>query len=315
MKPKKLLFLILIFSPISLFSQEPDSIDLWAWWEAGDTLDYEVTKITTQDFSTGTKKLDTVNYSLKFIVLEEKETEYHIKWIITNYINTGEENPEGKELLRRLMGVKGWSIEYITDEFGMFLDLKNWDEIEKSLRVAMEQGVTTKDLNPSEKKRLDTFIEPFLTKDGFLQIQYPEIAVFHQNCGYSLPVNEPVEYSLTAQNMFDSTIDWEGEIMIDSVNTEHYYCAGYDFAEPNVEQIKEMVDLIMKELLPTKKAGKELTRSSKYKSNTKTYFEYYYDKYIPITIKEIQSIDIDLGYIKNYRVNQIHFQLVNFKRE
>jgi hypothetical protein len=139
---KKIIFLTLL-SIISFDLNAQISVDAQTvgYWSINDTQSfkalYQKTKIKDNDTISDLK----VNYEIDITVIDSTKTSYTVEWFYKNYkIETD------NELISKLSKVaNNLKVKIKTDEFGAFIEVLNWQEIQKYI------GKTTKVLKKELK--------------------------------------------------------------------------------------------------------------------------------------------------------------------
>lgn len=313
MKKILTIFLLAQFFVLVVAAQDEDnSIPFVTYWSIGDTLRFEVTKTKhkwNNDLVTDT---DSTSHELTLIVLDSTDTSYKIKAVIRNQMEDFLYDPTYKAILKDYRQIDPI---YKTTETGEFLGIENWKDISNQMKPLYNRiiGVMTDDKKHSRqaKKRIESLLEMYNTKEGIEQLVYKELVAIHWPFGMAFPTKEPLLYEEEYPNLFGGApLRSEAKIYFEDIDPEDSFCVMIRESKLNPEDTKNLINDFIKKMKLNDKEAKEELKKAKYVMTDSSRMEYFYDLGLPLYLEMKRDMVVNLGAENMRVVEQMNISLI-----
>lgn len=290
---KKILFLgMLIFFNTSIYAQinlADSSVQVIGFWDKNEKQSYGITLEKYKIKGIDTAEREKHTYTVDISIIDSFADSYIINWYYKDY-NIETENPL-KEKLSTLF--KDMNVKIRTNEFGVFLEVINWEEIRHFILKATQMlKIETKDM-PGIEEFITDIEKNYTSKESIEAIAINDIRQFYVYHGLKYEYKFEYEAELKTSNIrggepFDTkVIYWLDEIdsaennymirMQQSINSEQLTLETYKYLNKIAEDLKQK--------MPKYKNFKKITNNT---WTTSIIHEYGWVIY-SIETKEIQS--------------------------
>lgn len=293
-------FLWLILLPIIGLSQEtPETIPFVAYWSAGDSYDFQITKIQKRWREGELIKNDSSSYIANFEVLEENEDIYRIKW--SYKANLTQEMNIPSELASIVSKYELREIIYKTSELGEFIEVENWDEMASLMTDLFDEITNSTELTGGIdvnliKKAMEPFKKIFTSQEGIERLVLKELQYFHYPFGVEYSMGDTIFYEDEIPNLVGGiAIRGDAKIFLDNIDTEEFYALLIQEMTLNPEDSKKMVvDLLTQMVSDPEKVREEFDRAE-FDIRDRNIFEFYYNPGVPIFIEASRTTNLKVA--------------------
>lgn len=315
---KKLLtiFAITIFSIQFINAQEQQGVPFVAYWEVGDSYNFQVDKVKKAWKVGKQSKNDSSSYVVNFEVIDSTETSYTIDWTYeTTLISDLDLNDEvNAQLITKLNPYKYTSVKYKTTEVGAFVEILNWEEISEMMKTALDIVIEEKSKgeNSAEmKEALKPFRAMFETKAGIEQVLLKELQYFHFPFGFEFDQNTPLDYEDELPNVLGGKpLRADARLAVESVNFEDNFAVLKHTMNVNEKDAKEFLNTMFQQMGVKDKDVKKMIKKGVFNIEDDNTFEYFFYPGVPYLIETKRNTIVEFdGYAgRNYEL--IRIQLV-----
>lgn len=313
---RKLLSLIIVLVlSAPLFSQDDKTkVAFAAYWEVGDTYDFKVSKLQQQWKDDKKVRDENQEYFATFTVLEETESYYTISWSYKNNLDRLFAVPDGT--MDEFSDYSMVEIIYRTSEVGDFLEVLNWEEIGKNMRLFFDQiievaGKENEDFKSKLHKTTEPFKEIWSSKEGIESIIMKEIQYFHFLMGVEFDITKPIVYKDELPNMFGGKpIKANAKLTFEEVDFENDFCVVKHEMDIDPKGAKEIVQQVLSNLNMESKEIKKALKKSVFEVKDRNTFEYYFYPCIPHRIETERESKFDINGEKIKRIDKIIIELI-----
>jgi hypothetical protein len=176
----------------------PFEIDIDAAWQEGDTRSYELTTYRKDSGGEGQEQERRVATDIQITVLDSMDTGYALEWVYGESRLVEPATPVLPSLEEFLQQPAGLRIEYATDRFGAYRELRNVEEVQSFVEAMMEQildqmaeaGGSEEEIEGTRRIIQQLLSDPTGMETLFLQ----EVQLFHALNGFLFDSLEPIQY-------------------------------------------------------------------------------------------------------------------------
>lgn len=310
----KLFFIFWFLGSFFCFSQiDSTKVAFVAYWSKGDSYDFKITKINKQWEEEKISNQDSTTYFANFTVIDSTANEYKINWKYkANFTNLPLQIGELLNNNNIILDFK-----YKTNELGEFLEVENWEEISDLMEAKFNLAMTTQLMkNPKmDTAKFQNAIQPFMnvftSKEGIEMFILKELQYFHFPLGVEFNPKESLIYEEEFSNLLNGDpLRGNGKISFEAVDYENSFCIFNQNVKINSEDAKEMIIQLFDQMGVKKGEFMDKFKSSKFDITDNNYFEYFYSPGIPYYIETSRSAELDIGEIKNKRIEIIRIELI-----
>jgi len=310
MKISYFLLFLFLFAQKVMGQTKTDSIPFIAYWAAGDSHNFTITKIKQQWQEDNLIKNDSTSFQASFTVLDSSDIGYRIKWAydidLSQFANSADST---SNLIKSIAKDMIMEATYRTNEIGQFVELENLEEIknrtlsiyrtiseyiEKSGKMSAEQ---------SEKMQL-TLNKIFSSKELVEQMVAKDIILFHSPFGFQYPVTDTLRYEDKIANLFGGpALQADVRVHVNALDPDNRYCIISQTASINPKDAKKYLMSLLPQLGITDKEMGEIAQTSTFNIVDKKHLEYWYDPGIPNFIESNRQSILQTGDKKVKRVD------------
>lgn len=305
-------FILLLFVSSQVFAQiGPNEVPIVAYWSKGDTLNYQMTKISIQKKLGQTTKVDSSLTDVKIIVFDSTEFMYRLKWRSQTDLS---QMGIPKEMMDELKEFTQFDIVYKTDEFGSFLEVENWEEIAEKMETLLEMVIESSPSNidkESLKKRMQPLLSAFTSKEGVEQLLCKEIHFLHFAFGYAYDTLVKQEFTQQLPNVFSGGyLNSTGTQWVENINLQDYTLELRENSVIDEKDTKELIlDMLSRLKIPKSNIKKEY-KKSKIELNDQRYLKIDFRRGVPIYTSTSREIKVKLPNQDAEKIDIVKFQLV-----
>lgn len=248
----------------SQINPDDSTVQVVAFWEKGDKLQYKVTnetvKLKGKDTTTHERSVSYYDVS----VTKETKKSYTLQWVCTS-CNVKTESP----ILRRLSkGCKGMKIIYETDEMGEFKKFVNMKQIKKQMEKSYKEVKKDLESITKMKEQIEQLEKNALTESAIEDNALSFIHLFHSFHGRQFKLKELLQGDLKEPNLLGGEdFDAKFSLSLDSINfSEEFSIIKMEevidkeqFRNETLKYATKVVKSMGVETLPTIEDVKELT--------------------------------------------------------
>jgi hypothetical protein len=309
------IFLFLLTASLSCFGQDDQSaVPFVAYWSIGDSYDFKVTKINKQWKDHVLSKNDSTSYIVNFKVIDSTESSYRIKWV---YQTDFSQFNIPDEFTDKFSQYKLTEVIYLTNEFGEFIEIENWQEISKMIKSLMNDYITilTQENESIDKERLLKSIQPlkaiYDSQEAIELIVFKEIQYFHFPFGVELPVDEKTVYEDLLPNMLGGEpIRGNTALYFKEVDFDESYCLLIQEMNLNKDDTKELLLTFFRQIEIAENELSQAVKSAKFEITDYNEFEFYFFPGVPIKIETKRESLIDIQNEKARGLETVRIQFV-----
>jgi hypothetical protein len=157
-------------------------------------------------------------------VIDKTDEYYVIEW---EYGETTFDNEEAANnpLVAMVLGLTmGMRLEYETDQFGSFIRLRNWEEVQQNMQMVFEALIQTLQEYGFDEDMItlirDT-VEPMVSGEQAISQTLKEVHLYHLPFGLNYEIDKPITYSDLLPNPFGGdSFPSEGVLLLESYDPE-----------------------------------------------------------------------------------------------
>ncbi|QCK16557.1 hypothetical protein [Mangrovivirga cuniculi] len=252
---KYLFFLCILIGSIKSFAQTKPAgtpVQILANWMLHDNKTYTITENKFKVIEKDTVVNESITYEVSIEVSDSTTTSYTVEWTYDNF----QVNSNDISLNQLSYILKGLSIEFKTDELGIFERLSNYEEIQEFLNDNLYTIRDQFDDQESYVKFKTRIEKEYLVQNNFETKVIRDILQFHQFHGTEFYDDETYFGEIQVPNMyggepFDSDVtfwlednDYSKGVfevkMQEIINSQQLTRATYDFLKNNYSGIEEI---------------------------------------------------------------------------
>lgn len=291
--------------------EDTTQIAFIAYWQKGETRNYEITKVKTKWKNGEVETLDSVQYMAKFEVIDSTSKFYKVKWSYENDLFQTYQLSE--KSIQKLAKYKYIEVIYKTDELGVFLEIENWEEISKMTKKVFEELFQSK--KESERKRARQRLEPIMmaydTKEGIEQLLFKELHIFHLPLGGQYDITEPQVYEENLPNLLsEGVVRGNGVLTFEEINREEEFCVFTQKLKLNSEDSKKMISDVFKKMKRTEYDMEEALKSSFVDINDNSRYSYFYGYGLPFELMTSREIHMKIQDEEVRQIEKIKVKLI-----
>lgn len=185
---------------------EPITIDLVPHWIAGETRSIEITKGRTENNPDIGEITASATTPIEITVLEQTEDGYVIQWVYGEARLDSGELPSDPMIDVMTSMANGLRFEFGTDELGIPTGLRNWEEVEASLKETvnlMFDFIEGQGMAGGEIESIRQALEPLMSSRELMEaLSSDEIGLYHLPFGGIYDLAIPVSSSDLLPNVF-----------------------------------------------------------------------------------------------------------------
>jgi hypothetical protein len=206
-------FLLLLFVSPSLFSQinlSDSTFQAVGYWNKGEKQVYTITNESYKIEGADTARLEFLKYSVDITVADSTADSYIIDWLYRDY-----ELESDNEFTRRLMSLnENMKVRIKTDEFGMFKEVVNWEELRETVLKALE--VLKKEFSavPNMDQIVDQTGRLFSSREAIESAAVKEIQQFYTFHGGKYKLGEELTNKIKLPNLYQGDKPFDTEITV-----------------------------------------------------------------------------------------------------
>lgn len=293
---KRICFFIYLLSFFfSNVSGQSDSlfIPIAAYWEKGDQYDFRVTKVKKTWHDRKITLDDSIQYIARFYVTHADSDSYTIEWSLKNYFFDLLKLPP--EVFEKFSSYQTLRVLYKTDQFGVFREIQNWQEISRMINDLFEESA----LRSPEPQKLIESLKPMLsvynTKRGIEQLLFKELLLMHFPFGKQYEKGRLYNYTEPIPVMMNSEpVTGNGVIFVRMSSQQARRCELVQRMEVFPDSAKKMLESYFHSLGMRPQSIPGTIASSTVKVNEENIYDYYYFPGIPEILTASRETLIDV---------------------
>lgn len=231
------------------------------YWSIGDKKSYHLTRTETV-FKNDKKKAEettTVEFDLQISVLDSTDSSYHMRM---TYKNRKKESDK-KSKAFTANPLENYSIEYMTDEYGVFDSITNLKELAELVKTQFSKTMDAMEGDDSTKLMIAQVAEKMFNNTDILKLFFQEeILLLHSIYGVQLKIETPVDFELEYPPLNDVKMLGEGTATLKMIDKERDYCSVYMVQRPYDEEIEAFLTELIVQSMPVNLEKVDLSECS-----------------------------------------------------
>lgn len=228
------IILILSFKVQGQINAKDSTVQVIGYWDLNEKQEFQASyeKYKIKDLDTTFVIKST--YDIDITVKDSATNSYEIEWFYKNYNIESE-----SKLVERLSKIaENMSVIIKTDEFGAFIEVKNWEEIKNYIdEVTTVMKGELKDI-PNIDKIIEQVSMIYSTKEGIEANAIKDIQQFYSFHGAMYKLNEKLSGNLETRNSYGGKpFDTKIEVSLDEIDFENDNCVLRTFQVVDSEQL------------------------------------------------------------------------------
>lgn len=218
---RKLLFLgFALFMIIQTYGQinmNDSTVQVTGFWDKNEKQTYFVTNHSYKVKDSDTLSSDIQQYKVDITIVDSTEHTYTIDWHYYDYEFFTE-----NELLKKLSSLaENLTVTIMTDEYGLLLEVKNWEDIKKMILKATKQiKEEIKDI-PNVEKVIKQIEDMYSSKESIEAGAIREIQQFYTYHGGMYKLHDTITATIQVPNLYGGLpFDSEVTLWLDEINAE-----------------------------------------------------------------------------------------------
>jgi hypothetical protein len=293
------LLLFLVFPLTFSVSCQTDTnfIPLAAYWNAGDTYDFQVTKIKRTWLDKKLTVNDSSQYAAHFLVAGADSVSYIIEWSFKNDLFDKLQLPdESRQKLQKYDVIK---VVYKTDQFGAFQEILNWKDLSNMLNEMVEELVDVKSRNHENadevRKAFQPLISVYSSQRRLELLVFKELLMMHFPYGKQYEKGKIYNYSEEIPIMVNSSpATGDGIIFLRLANTDSQRCELVQRLKILPDSTRKFLARYFQTIGMNPQAIGSAVESSVVDVNDENIYDYYYYPGIPVKVSVSRSTRIDV---------------------
>ena len=168
------------------------------YWQKGDLASFSFIKNKEKIEKGKPTSKETTTYWVEFSVVDANDTSYTINWknvrVMVNDKKAMDPNPEAFLKL-----TAGLNFKYLTTEYGEFLELLNWKEVQNLVNLELDR-LLTDSANPNSKTINNEFRKIFSSRENMEQYVMKDVQLFHSLYGGEYVLKEKLTLEMEMPN-------------------------------------------------------------------------------------------------------------------
>ncbi|MCH2045738.1 MAG: hypothetical protein MK212_16595 [Saprospiraceae bacterium] len=297
-------FIQTIFYAQETADQKQETVPFVAYWSLGDSYDFRITKIKKEWKEGILAREDSSVYIANFKVIDSTATNYKIRWKFKTNLKGFQLPPKIVEkLVQEYPKYMVTEVVYITDEFGAFVEIENWEEVAlmmKNLFYGVIDILTEE--KPEKREEIERSLQPIIqmytTKEGIALYVLNELALFHFMIGGEFETQKPIIYKDAFPNMLGGDpIRADGKIYFETVDRDRAFCVLVNEVDANSKDVNRVIEEFTEYMMKNadldkkeRKKSKKMLKKSDIEISYVAKFEFYYYPCIPQKIEAVRKI-------------------------
>ncbi len=190
------------------------TVQVLAYWDMGDKYEFEHTEKNYKVEKGDTIFGDCITETFELAVIDSTETSYTLRYTMLTH-DAQIKDSIGQELSRKLHEVtQGIPIDILTDQYGTFQDIVNWDELQITLNKAFDiakgelrsyfQSIYPDSISRRLEPMIERTFEPFRNKQTLIGGMKYITQLFYYH-GISMNTGMTYSWDEQIQSMFDGS--------------------------------------------------------------------------------------------------------------
>ena len=239
------IILILSFKVKGQINVKDSTVQVIGYWDLNEKqsfkASYEKYKIKESDTTFSIKS----TYEVDITIKDSTSNSYEIEWFYKNY-----KIESDNRLVEKLSKIaENMSVNIKTDEFGAFVEVKNWEEIKKYILKAT--SVMKEELKnvPNIDKIIEQTSMIYSTKEGIEANAIKDIQQFYSFHGGKYKLNEKLTGELQTRNNYGGKpFDTKVDVTLDEIDFENDNCVLRTYQVIDSEQLTNATYNYLKKL-------------------------------------------------------------------
>ncbi|MFK7757338.1 MAG: hypothetical protein AB8B53_10450 [Flavobacteriales bacterium] len=310
---KHLLVILTAIISFSAHSQgAEETLPFVAYWSLGDSFVYEVEKTSVKMNDGVITENDTTRYTATFSVVDSTSATYTVSYAIKNDFPSQFGSGEIPEALKKFEEI---TLLILTDEFGSFKEIKNWEEVSEKLNnmtnLVVASFVEAGLIKESETEAvLKGILATMVSQQAIEQLAFQEIQLMLFPFGAELSTEELVYEELLPNVFGGDPIRADSRLNISDINREDDSCIISHSLSVNEKDTKKLIGDLMETMnLDAADFKKEINRS-KYDMQDVTVSSFNYDYGLPLSVHYTRDFEIVLLGENSTQLKEIIIELV-----
>ncbi len=297
----------------STTEQDTTGVPFVAYWEIGDSYNFQVTKIRRQWKEGISTKNDSSSQVVNFLVLDSTATSYKIKWSTKTDLS---EFNIPLELTESMSKYSVTDVIYTTTELGEFVGIENWEEISDMMQnLLTDMMVLIAEDGDVDMATLKGAMQPvqnlYSSKAGLEKLVFKELNFMHFPFGLEYDLNNVIEYEDLLPNMLGGDpIRGDARLYIEDVDFENSFATLKQEMNLNPEDTKRIITSLFKQMNLNNEEFDEALASAEFDIRDNNSYSFYFNPGVPYIIETNRETVMKLGPEDGKRVDILRIELV-----
>ena len=186
------------------------TVQVIGYWDKNEKQSYSVTHESYRVKGTDTSSRDLSKYKVNITITDSTADSYTIDWFYHDY-----EIYSDNEVLQKISTiVQDMTITFITNELGVFQEVKNWKEVRDFIYKGLRMFKTETKEIPNMDKYIRQMEKMYDSKESIEAAAIKEIRLFHSFHGGKYSFNNNISATIKTANMYNSKEPFDTELIL-----------------------------------------------------------------------------------------------------
>ncbi|WP_282637078.1 hypothetical protein [Sphingobacterium thalpophilum] len=308
-------FLVLFLMRTGAYAQV-DTIPFAAYWAAGDSYDFTITKINQQWQEDRLIRNDSAAFQASFTVLDSLPDGYRIKWAYDiDWSQFSFADSSTSELIKSIAKDMVMNVIYKTDDIGQYVAIENFDDIKNSMlnifNTLSNHSKKSNKMSAQESEKMNQALYKIFSSEEMVeQMVAKDILLFHTPFGTMYPVKDTLQWKGEMANPFGQTsIPADIKVVVQDVDLDNSFCVISQETTINPADAKAFLLDLLPQLGLQANEMNEITNTSRFDMYDNKHLEYWYNPGVPYFIEAKREGALQLGKekLKHVEITRIQY--------
>jgi len=253
---KYLLLALFYFCGLSAFSQinlQDSTVQTIAYWDLNEKNTYQFLMESFEIAGNDTTTNSSISYKVDMSIVDSTETGYEFVWKYYDFeFEINREDSLYYEFSKKMLSISsGSKVQIKTNEYGVFQEVTNWEEIQSFYKSASDTLKSMFSNIPQINAVIDQTFGIYMTKNSIESQSILDVYQFLNFHGASYKLGEEVSATIKTNNVLGKDrLERNITVLLDEIFAEDndYRIISYSEADP--DQLKAELKLVFEKMLP-----------------------------------------------------------------
>lgn len=242
-----------VHTGISQMNFQDSTVQVISYYELGESYSYSVEVEEYKVEAKDTFEHEFMYYDLDVTVIDSTENSYILRWTYSEI----ESESEDTLLNTFISSIDKFSIDVLTDEYGVIKDVLNWENVRDYMLNVTDSLKLLLDNVPEINAVLDEFSKIYTSKEGVMSFAIQDVQQLHDFFGAKFTLDREASGVLKTPNIYypEEPFDMSVSVIVEKMDsiTNDYYIRS--IKEIDSDQLTETTYNYLKKLSTQKNTG------------------------------------------------------------